>query len=461
MTRFCFPRIFGNSLINNAITLILIIPLAFFSCKEDPTSIGIDVLPDADLIYAYDTVITVEAYTVELDSLSSRGKSLSPVGNYNDPVFGKVMAGVVTEFGPLYDLYFTDDAVPDSLILQLYFDKTSYYGRDPMKGLPDIKVYSLNNKLYDTNYFANYQPDYNPAPVSASDAVLTKYFNETDSTWRDTTIINIKLSIDYANMIMANRNDSIKEDEFKSLIFGFYIKAREGTRDGSVVYLNLSNSNSSLTLYYHKSDNKSYTAEFNFSTYNDITFNVVQFNRTGSDVAKVINDTVHQDSVIYLQSMGGTVNYLKFPDIRELKQSLGNISVIKAELILPVEESDLSSENYPKPDQIGLRYITSDGRKNRLADDPYFSGSNGINYFSGQYADKQKAYIFRLDNFMQQYFAGNIDFKGLELFVGNLVSYNYGQIVYIDYNAISLNRVVLTSGNNSNPLRLKLYYVPY
>jgi hypothetical protein len=459
MTRICFSRLFVNFLLHYAVLLILIIPLAFFSCKEDPTSIGIEVLPDADLINAYDTIITIEAYTLGLDSLYSRGKSLSPVGNYNDPVFGKVMTGLVTEYGPFYKLYFPDDAVADSLILQLYFNKTNYYGKDPMNNLPDIKVYSLNSKLYDTNYFASYEPDYNPLPVSASEATLTKY--EKDTVWRDTTIISIKLSMDYANLIMSERNDTIDENEFKAEIFGFFIKAQEGSRDGSVVYLDLSNSNSSLSLYYHTGDNKTHIVDFNFSPYNDITFNVAQFDRTNSDVAKVINDTIHQDSVIYLQSMGGTVNYLKFPDIRNLKQSLGNISVVKAELILPVEGSDLSAEDYAKPGQIGLRYIASDGKKYRLPDDPYYSGSNGIKYFSGQYLDSKKAYTFRLDNFFQQYFAGNLDFKGLELYVGNFVSYNYGQIVDIEYNAISLNRVVLTSGNNSNPLKLKLYYVPY
>ncbi len=459
MTRIFFSRNFFEVLLHYTTIISFIITPLFISCKEDPTSIGMEIFPDADIINAFDTVISVEAYTIEPDSLYSRGKSLSPVGNYHDPVFGKVMAGVVTEYGPMYDLYFSDDAVADSLILQLYFHQTDYYGKDPMDGLPDIKVYSLNSKLYDTNYFASYEPDYNPQPVSASEATLTKY--EKDSVWRDTTIINIKLSADYANLIMSQRNDSINETEFKTQVFGFFIKAQEGARDGSVVYLNLSNSNSSLTLYYHTADNKTHTADFTFSTYNDITFNVVKFDRTGSDVAKVINDTIQQDSVIYLQSMGGTVNYLKFPDISDLKQSLRNVSISKAELILPVEERDLSAEDYPKPDQIGLRYITPDSKKNRLNDDPYFTGSGGVNYFSGKYSDDQKAYIFRLDNFFQQYFAGSLDFKGLELYVGDMVSYNYGQIIDIEYNVISLNRVVLTSGNNSNPIRLKLYYVPY
>lgn len=459
MTRFCFSQSFYRVLLHYATIVSLIITPVFFSCKEDPTSIGMEVFPDADIINAFDTAVSVEAYTLEPDSLYSRGKSLSPVGNYNDPVFGKVRAGVVTEYGPIYGLYFPDDAVADSLILQLYFNQTDYYGKDPMKNLPDIKVYSLNSKLYDTNYYVSDEPDYNPQPVSVSEATLTKY--ENDSVWRDTTIISIKLSMDYANLIMARRNDTINETEFKTQVFGFFIKAQEGSRDGSVVYLNLSNSNSSLTLYYHTADNKKHTADFTFSPYNDITFNVVTFDRTGSDVAKVINDTIHQDSVIYLQSMGGTVNYLKFPDLGELKQSLGNISIIKAELILPLEENDLSIDDFPKPGQLGIRYISSDGKKNRVNDDPYFTGRYVESYFSGQYSANRKAYIFRLDNFFQQYFSGNVNFKGLELYVGNLVSYNYGQISNIEYNVISLNRVVLTSGNNSNPLRLKLYYVPY
>src|SRR4030043_2024077 len=103
--------------------VFLIFWLSFFafSCKEDPESIGIEILPGGDLILGMDTTLIVEAYTLEYDSLRSNRKRLSPVGNYSDPVFGKVSTSVLSEFGPLTYLLFSQDAEPDSLILELFF----------------------------------------------------------------------------------------------------------------------------------------------------------------------------------------------------------------------------------------------------------------------------------------------------------------------------------------------------
>jgi hypothetical protein len=457
-----FPPIrFFRYLFSTPVFLFVWIPLSLLSCNEDPESIGIEVLPESDLIVGDGTTLTVEAYTLEYDSLRSNRKRLSPVGNYTDPVFGKVSTSFLSEFGPNSYLLFSQNAEPDSLILELFFAKDDYYGESPMTQFPDIKVYKVLQKLSDSTY-TDLNPEglYDPVPISISAPILKKYLN-TDTVLRDTTIITIKLSKEYAASFMNTREDTIHEDDFKENVFGFYIKAETGANDGSVAYVNLFNENSNLVLYYH-SDSNSYSANFSFNMSADISVNLVTFDRTNSDL-QVINDTVHQDSVIYIQSLGGAAAYLKFPDIYDFRQKLGDtiISINKAELILPVEDNDLSSDDYSQPVQLGLKYFDSNRKKRYLTDDPFLAGYNAAGYFYGKYDQNRKAYIFNLNNFFHNYFRGTVDFNGLELFAADAVTYTdyYGsKYLEIEPNAVSVNRVVLTSGKNSNPIKVRIYY---
>jgi hypothetical protein len=441
----------------------LLIFLIALSCKDDPEAIGIDVLPGSDKITGHKVdTLAIEAYTLELDSIYSTNRLKSPLGSYVDPIFGAMKADFITQFTPTSTIIMPANPVADSVILRLYYNlaKKEYYVQSPVAKLPQMTVHKLTEKLGDTMaYYSNFNTDgiYDPDPISISEPFLGPYRGDSAL-----SVIHFRLSPQYGQELLNIPDTVYKKGEylvteFPKYIYGLYVKTEMNAFDNVIPYIDLLQDSTSLTLHYH-TDTIKRVMEFGvFSSY-DMQVNLSSFDHNTSRMPH-LNDTLVQDTAIYIQSLGGTMAYIKIPGLQRLRESLGegNVSVNKAEIIFPVETDDITSTIYERPAQLGLHYLDANSRPQYLPDDPTVLGADAAGYFGGRYDILRKAYIFNISNFMHQYLSGKIDSKGFRLFSAELVKYS-SELSRIEHNAVGAERVVLTSGKNSKPIQLRIYY---
>ena len=444
---------------------ILIITLVMTNCKEDPLKFGLDVLPQSDYLgVGYTDTITVKSYTVSQKHIISSNQSYTPFGSIVDPVFGKTKADFLTEFGPDYSIDFGTNPVLDSIFMVLHY---SYYTGDSTM-IPDASIYELTSNLTDSIYYS----DFDPSGIIGNTKInISNAYQINDST----PIIYIRLDPEFGNRLLHmsdldTANLAYNRDLFKSYFKGLYVKTDQVSSGGAILNLNLAydpltiNPNISTTslsyilLYYHNdSTTAGISLQYRFSIYDvtDKRVNLFTHDYSGFPIENAINDTTRQDTVNYVQSLSGTTVMLKFPDLQKLKEDLGPVTIMKAELTIPLAANDTSAL-YPAANRVSLIAYDNDGNKVYLPDDPVYLGSNAISYFGGLLDSEKKQYSLNIGNYIQDYWQGKIKNYRLSLFTS---SFNSVNLIPITDNALFANRSVLNSGfNPTRPIQLKITY---
>jgi hypothetical protein len=134
--------------------IFLFVVAALNSCKESDT-LGGNLLPAGDQTqFKVSSKFNLTTFTVKEDSIKSDDLTLSLLGSYFDPIFGKSTSSLLTQFvSGTNQLDFGSNPVADSMILSMtYFD---YYGKiNKLEGLQKIRIYKVSNLLLrDSNYY--------------------------------------------------------------------------------------------------------------------------------------------------------------------------------------------------------------------------------------------------------------------------------------------------------------------
>jgi len=420
-----------NKLINwplhkNYIFLLVFYIVIIAGCKKDPSSIGVNVQPPGDFTKTFFTdTITLTAFTVKDDSITSDERTLNLLGSYIDPIFGLSTASFLTQFRapstPLFDTSFHADS------LVLYLKYNSYYGN--IFTPQNIVVYELTSPIYieDTIY---------------SNKNVSQFYNNSIEIANKTFIPNpnddslaIKLSYSLANKIFKTQGANFS-DNFK----GLYIKATDVSSGGAILYFDLLSSKTKLTLYYK---NSTETLNYSFVVNSSCArFNLFNHDYTNAVFNSHLNDTINEDNVVYIQSMAGVKVKVKFPYIQNLKTLLGTIAINKAELIINDVSDEFSDVSiYTLPAKLLALMPADSGRYNFLPD-----YNVSTSYFDGNYYSTDKLYKFNITRYIQKLIDNEYKNKipGIYLFTSE--------------NRISARRAVLTSGKNSKPMKLLITY---
>lgn len=412
---------------------ILLISVVFTSCKKD-TDIGLSTQPAGDKINTsfFDT-LAIEAYTVKNDSVKSKNEAYGLLGNYIDPVFGKVSASFLAHVVPVSDnINFGDSA--ELVSIKLYLDYKGNYG-DSSKS-QNIQIYKLSQTIYkDTSYYSFRKASefYNSATF------LTSKLINPSSLYSDSLEIDLPSSL--GDSILKNKKIIDKNDLLK-YIPGLCITTDTNTIGGCIMYFNLTSAKSKIVLSYKQNNSDTVVKTCNFViNQNSARVNLFTHDYSNTNFYSQINSTSPvQDSVFYIQPMAGVRGFIKLPtaDKLALKQ---NVAIVKATLIIPVEQNDLSISTYDVPSKLML-FEKQPNNSDKLPPD-FFLGEDT---FDGNYYPSEGVYKFNITIEMQKLIDGIIP--------------NYGY--YLVSNDLSKsNRVVLTSGINSNKIRLQISYVKF
>ncbi len=359
----------------NINTLIFRVALLFFaslfllnSCKED-SDIGKGMLPEGDIVSVVNTdTSTVLAYTLLEDTVSTVGTSVVLAGQLNDPQFGYLKAGFLTEvtlpYVPLRP-ELMGDIVSVNLNLTLKYIPNGtdtirdFYGNRNVN--QTFNVYALTDTLrIDSSYNANTDAtnfyDQNAQPIATFDYNI----NHND------TVLSITLPYSY-NALFANA-DSMQMynySAFRNMIKGFYITPTENADAGSIMYVDLLDERSNLSLHYEGTLNDTVTKEFLINS-GCVKFSVYEKEHS-QNLTQILNNSQAEisDSVLYIEGCGSTRGLIKFPFIEDYS----GFAIVNATLEFRADTSNLESiADYPMIEELLMLKATEDGEVTLLGE---------------------------------------------------------------------------------------------
>ncbi|MDD3740475.1 MAG: DUF4270 domain-containing protein [Bacteroidales bacterium] len=405
----------------------LLLVLGFNSCNEDDSEIGLGIIPGSDKILLYKDTIGVECYTVRDDNIATDERTLSPLGSYNDPIFGFSKASFACQARiSSNNVDFDTVEVINSLKLHLKYD--SFYG-DPSSS-QTVNVYRLKKDIYiDSVYYSEFSLD--PSEYEfLSTAPLA--FNPEDS------IMTIELPLSLAeSFVYGDSTNFIDNTTFNDFFKGFYVTTDNLSTGGCIYSINLVDPESKMALYYNDS------AIYNFYINSkSAVINMFEhdYSTALAEIQAALNDTTALYDYCYVQSMGGLKAKIKFPELQTLFDST-NILINKAQLKITIK-SGTEEGLYLPPPKMTLVAILESGKYDFITDYKV----NNL-YFGGSLESDEYTYVFNIPFHIQELINGNEDY-GIYLFAVDNRTKPYRSVIY-------------ANDNSDKSMKLELYYSKY
>ena len=395
------------------LSVVFLLLFVFPACKKKDSDLGLDLTgSDALGVNTVDT-FEIRTYCELQDSVTSNLKNTDLLGSYQDPKFGKVQYGVVSQlllssnnpnFGDPSSISI------DSVVLAIQYSSltgVSKYGEmDPQT----FEVYELDQDVYyDSTYYTFSQVMTKPTNlVEVGSEVITPDPFRDAVVGEDTLDPQLRIRLDTNlgwQLINAQANgDLVDNQTFQNFFKGLQIKVNnpmQSNGEGAILYLDLVDLNSKLTIYY-KEDTIAQDFDFTIDADNACRFNQADFDITGTYVEQVLNDTLSGEYEYFYQA-NHIWGALEFPDLLTIKDNQGLI-VNKAELIIP-------AQFYPTnelfvPTDMFLLY------KDSLYDDyliPDYTNPDG------KYYEDEGAYKFLITRYVQRIMTGEYPNRGLRI----------------------------------------------
>ena len=419
------PRIFPL-----LFTAFLIVIGLSEGCEKEPSTLGRDKIPDSISVF-YDTSEVIHTYSRPGDSVLTNKKAILLLGEIADPVFGIAHAELLTQYTlqvrGAHD--FGTDPQPDSVVLEMDFYD---YRGDPFSQV-EISVYEFESEIRsDSNWYSNrdVSDKFNPVVlgkgvINFPDSILKIYITEPNY---------INKFFTAADTIFADNSYFL--EEFR----GLYLIPEIISGEGAIIYMNYNNIPGSLTIHYHNQEDDSLSYSFIFGSLSR-EFNLYNHDFSGYSIGNYLNNGVENDSLVFVQSLGGTYTVIRLPEISAWLDS-SSIAINNADLIItPVDTaiSGLSVKDYP--DLLNLYMIGPDGKYAYVYD--YLVSSST---FGGRYDPATNSYTYSLRVHLQAYL--NDELENLDL------------ILIPEKNSENVSRVLLYGGNFSGleKMRMEIVY---
>ncbi len=304
-----------------------LITLAFVSCEDDLNSVGENILPEEDNISVSIDTISFNSSTISVDSIFLKTIE-GCLGSFDDPVYGNVEYGYLSNFYASPDSSFKhkviDDRI-DSVILSIAYTIGIGDSLQPM----EATVYGIpEGKTIDKNFYSNVNPwDYASKDlVWAKQSYTARNMNIPDTTYAKSSghYIDFYLPVHVGqrlyNAWINNRDVFSDLDKFFNFFPGVYIASTSGS--GNVINTYSTN----LIVYYTTKIQSVLTEQVDSTVVRYALFRsteeVTQLNKLESkkeDDQKLIDDV----SRTYIKTPSGVITQLEIP-LKKIASLTGN-----------------------------------------------------------------------------------------------------------------------------------------
>jgi len=436
--------------------LMLIFALTIISCGTDTDAgefvVGADYLAVSNKVILIDTV-TVEMSTINFDSLvtSSQGRIL--VGNYDDPIFGKIKAD--SYFQLAANSYSLVSSGSDTEAVNYVFDSISmilkydnYYYGDTTK----VQTFDIHRVIQKIKPNTDDDSFYNNSTLSYGSETLGTLSYKPRPLEKDS--VNIKMDPVFGEDLFQR----IKKREITDLTnFSEYLK-------GLVLVPSIANSSSVIgfhsttsvvRMYYSKyqsDDETSYHIDFTIADAAK-QFNSISSDKTGTLIQNLpISSNKLTTSLTnrqgFIQSGAGVACRIDFPNIKQLRYISGKGAIVDAQLILkPVNNS--YSEQYPLQDSLSVYVADNLNRISAALANSAGTSVYGILNKKSDEFNENIAYTIPIGGFLQKEMWKTTDSRS-------------SLILTLPGISKSVNRIVLGDQKHANnKIQLKVYYISY
>lgn len=383
------------------------------SCEE-PSSLGLEVLPDDDSFSIHTSVYTdIETSLWKRDSIVGLNNPVSLLGAMDDPVFGEFSASFMTQVLIASFHNFGDDPTAESLVLNLHV--VGLYGQEGVS--QEISVYHLQDHMdKDKHVFSNFDPmTMDPQPVLVTRQVVS--VPEGDS------IIAVPITNRAIQNTLLNAPDSARQtiNDFVKFFKGLYVTAEIPAGDrGFINTVNLNSSLSKLTLYYRNEAFPDSILHYDYP----VNESAARINLFKHDYGKAVfsdalGKTETGDSLFYIQGGHGVMSRLDFEHLHVWRDSMQiePFSLNSAKLHLPVSRGQ-DTDDYPLPDKLLLLEKNEEGNM-VMIDDLRL----GDSYFGGNFNSEKGEYVINITNWVNSYITSKHDRNSIYLDVRGAGNY--------------------------------------
>lgn len=308
------------------------------SCTDKESALGMD-LVDTTTLYngICDTLYANDAWSEQEDSLLTTNYSFGIIGNYTDPVFGKVSSELYTQIAlpsATPNISLSDELVMDSVVLTL--TKSDVF--------PDTgRTYNLHFEVKQLAEVLKSDSQYYSHDVLPVDNSHVFFDNDVAVKYSD-SLISLKLRSNIFSVLQRTAT----AEEFIEATKGLRVRLTNAGEEG-MISIDFSAATTCLKAYYHYdygggTTNGSYTFLMGAGTKH---FTHFSHNYSGTLFAS--GNRVPGSLRLYLEPLGGQEVRLSFDrDLKAFREAHPYAVIHHAELIMPVAPESPSA----KPDQV-------------------------------------------------------------------------------------------------------------
>ncbi|WP_445908832.1 DUF4270 family protein [Yeosuana sp.] len=298
---------------------------------------------DSNVNFVLIDTISFETSTFQFDSLATDIGSEILVGQYQDPVFGKIKANGYLEF-KANRLTISDEAIFDSLVLNLPY-KNYFYGDTLVQ--KNIQIFNLDEEIKIPNDQNNL---FNTTSFNASELIGARYFLPRFS--KDSIKITLNQLFGSSVFNQIKNGQITNQVELVDFFKGLKITQNE-SENSSIIAFDVSKIY--LRFYYSDPDELDAVNEFDL-VFNNSESNTyfTEFNadRTGTLIPVFLNQEVEMpsiasDNISFIQSGLGLTTKITFPNFRESIFNLDRAGVFfKSELKFRLNQNYINEKTF-------------------------------------------------------------------------------------------------------------------
>lgn len=386
-----------NMLSTRSIQYFIILFIVSFSilirCEKEPEEMGRNLIPDS--IFAYvDSTELIYSISIKGDSLITNKKSRQLFGHRTDPMFGISVSELITEISLIEEDSFSFGTNPkkDSVIFTLSF---SGYSGDP-NSLIEVYLYEYTDIIEgDTNVYSNkdISGKFNPVILGSG------YINFVDS------VLRIMITDDDFIQRIFEADDTIftADENLIQYVHGLYLHPQNQSSEGAILYIDFSNDPGSLSFYYFNDEDDSLDYHFSIGKYST-RFSIYNHDYQGFPINDFFNSGNANDSLVFIQSMGGASGILRLPELENWIDSMP-VAINHAKLILKPADTLLTGlEKSDYPELLNMWLVHPEGGYRFVYD--YLINTD---YYGGEYNSKTNSYVFNISYHIQSFLEGTVD----------------------------------------------------
>lgn len=436
---------------------MLFLGMAVISCGTDADAgefvVGSDYLAVGNKVILIDTV-TVEMSTINFDSLVTSNQNRILVGNYEDPIFGKVKSNSYFQLsGESYILKTsgsdteTTNYVFDSIAMILKYD--NYYYGDTTK-VQTFDIHRLTQRVKPNTDDYSF---YNNSSLAYSDESIGTIAYKPRPTEKDSISVKMSDAFGAALFQKLKKKEITDFDTFTEYLKGLVL-VPSTSNSSSVTGFHVATSK--IRMYYSKyqagAEEVPFTIEFSILDAGK-QFNSISSDKTGTLLENLPVSSSKLSSTLtnrqgFIQSGTGVACRIDFPNIKQLKNIAANGAIVDAQIFLKAVNNTYS-QKYPLADSLQV-YVGDN--LNRISTSLVNSAGKtvfGILNKNSDEFNENVGYTIPIGAFLQKEMLKQSDSRS-------------SLILTLPGLSKSVNRVVLgDQKHENNKIQIKIYYISY